>query len=446
MTFRPLKRRTFLQGLGVSLSLPLLEAMQPRVALSADEAAANSPVRLAFVFVPNGVIVPAWKPTGSGTDYQFSETLSPLEPHRQEINIISGLAQDNGRPKGDGPGDHARSASTFLTGAHPVKTAGADIRVGISVDQVAAEKLGRITPLPSLELGIEAGRNAGNCDSGYSCAYSNSISWKTPTTPMSKEIYPRLAFERLFGTKENPQAQARRLRNRKSILDVVANDAAKLQNKLGRTDRQKIDEYFTSVREIEDRIGRAERIAEQPRPEIEIPRGIPNDLQDHMRLMFDILVLAFQTDTTRVATFMMANEGSNRSYSIIDVKEGHHELSHHQSEEDKMNKLKKIDKFLVTQFGYFVEKLKAVTEGERTLLDNSLVLYGSGLGDGNAHNHDDLPLVLAGRGGMTVPTGRHIAFEKETPMNNLFLSLLDRAGSPAESIGDSTARLTELDG
>lgn len=428
------------------MALPWLYAMQPRKALSADEAAATAATRLAFVFVPNGVIVPAWTPTGKGTDYQLSETLSVLEPHKSEINVLTGLAQDNGRPKGDGPGDHARSASTFLTGAHPVKTAGADIRVGISVDQVAAEKLGRDTLLPSLELGIEAGRNAGNCDSGYSCAYSNAISWKTPTTPMVKEIYPRLAFERLFGTAENSEAQARRLRNRKSILDVVAGDAAKLQSRLGKTDRQKVDEYFTSVREIENRIVRAEKIAEQPRPEIEIPRGIPEEMQDHIRLMFDILVLAFQTDTTRVATFMLANEGSNRSYPNIGVKEGHHQLSHHQDKEDPINKLKQIDKFLATQFGYFLDKLKSVTEGERTLLDNSLVLYGSGLCDGNAHNHDNLPLVLAGRGGMTVETGRHIVYEKETPMNNLFLSMLDRVGAPAESIGDSTARLTELDG
>lgn len=444
MTFQPLDRRLFLQGMGAAIALPWLHAMQPRKAHSADEAAATAPTRLAFVFVPNGVIVPAWTPTGAGTDYQFSETLSVLEPHRQEINIITGLAQDNGRPKGDGPGDHARSAATFLTGAHPVKTAGADIRVGISVDQLAAEKLGLITRLPSLELGIEAGRNAGNCDSGYSCAYSNAISWKTPTTPMIKEIYPRLAFERLFGTAENSEAQARRLRNRKSILDVVASDAAKLQTKLGRTDRQKIDEYFTSVREIENRIVRAEKIAEQPRPDLDIPRGIPENLQDHIRLMFDLLVLAFQTDTTRVATFMLANEGSNRSYSIIDVQEGHHELSHHQSQEDKIDKLKQIDKFLATQFGYFLDKLKSVTEGERTLLDNSLVLYGSGLGDGNAHNHDNLPILLAGRGGDTIKSGRHVRYERETPLNNLYLSMLDRMDSPVESLGDSSGRVESL--
>lgn len=447
MTFQPLDRRLFLQGMGAAIALPWLDAMRSRRSQAAyDTGSSESPVRMAFVFVPNGVIVPSWTPTGSGTEYDLSETLSVLEPHKADFNVITGLAQDNGRPKGDGPGDHARSASTFLTGAHPVKTAGADIRVGISVDQVAAEKLGRYTRLPSLELGIEAGRNAGNCDSGYSCAYSNAISWKTPTTPMIKEIYPRLAFERLFGTAENSEAQARRLRHRKSILDVVAADAAKLQEKLGRTDRQKVDEYFTSVREIERRIEQAERWAEQPRPEVEIPGGIPENMQEHIHLMFDILVLAFQTDTTRVATFMLANEGSNRSYAMIDVKEGHHELSHHQSQEDKINKLKQIDKFLATQYGYFLDKLKSVKEGERTLLDNSLVLYGSGLGDGNRHNHDNLPLVLAGRGGMTIPTGRHIVYEKETPMNNLFLSMLDRVGAPAESIGDSTARLTELDG
>ncbi len=436
-------RRTFLKGLGLSMGLPMLEAMQPAALFARDAAAA--PVRMAFVFFPNGCIVPAWKPTEEGDQYTLPESLEPLAGMRSHFNVLTGLTQDNGRAKGDGPGDHARSASSFLTGAHPVKTAGADIRVGISVDQVAAERIGALTKLPSLELGIEGGRNAGNCDSGYSCAYSSNISWKTESTPMAKEINPRLVFERLFGS-GNGDNRGQELRDyyRKSILDLVARDADRLQKQLGQTDRRKLDEYFTSVRELEQRIERAARQEQSERPDFAAPAGIPGELEEHIRLMMDLLVLAFRTDSTRVATFMLANEGSNRTYPMVGVTNGHHELSHHQNNTEKMDQIKKIDKFLVSQFAYLVEQLHAIPEGEGTLLDNSLLLYGSGLSDGNRHDHGDLPAILAGRAGGTIQTGRHISYPRETPMNNLFLSMLDRVGANVEELGDSSGRLERL--
>ena len=438
-----LPRRTFLKGLGLSVGLPLLDAMQPTRAHAADDK--KTPVRMAFVFFPNGAIMPAWKPATAGKNYELSETLAALAKHKSDFNVITGLAQDNGRAKGDGPGDHARCAASYLTGAHPYKTSGADIRLGVSVDQVAADRIGKLTKLPSLEIGIERGRNAGNCDSGYSCAYSSNVSWKTETTPMAKEINPRLVFERLFGNgSDNDKSKAERDFYRKSILDLVSNDAKKLMQRLGKTDQRKVDEYLTSVRELEQQIIRSEQIAQKEPPKIDLPDGIPRELEQHIRLMYDLLVLAFQTDTTRVATFMLANAGSNRSYSTAGVNEGHHQLSHHRKDEAKMDKIKKIDKYLAGHFGDFLAKMKAVREGERTLLDNSMIMYGSGLSDADRHDHADLPIVFAGRGGGTITTGQHIKLANETPLNNLFLSMLDRVGADVEKLGDSSGRLSGL--
>jgi hypothetical protein len=438
-------RRTFLKGVGAAVALPWLESQWAPAARAA--AAPAPPVRMAFMSVPNGVIMPAWRPRGEGYEWELSPTLEPLAKLKDQINVFSGLAQDNGRAKGDGPGDHARSAASFLTGAHPVKTSGADIRVGMSVDQVAAEFVGSSTRLPSLELGIERGRQAGSCDSGYSCAYSNNISWKTPSTPMAKEVDPRLAYERLFGTSlEAAKQNARRDLFRRSILDLVADDAASLKLSLGQTDRRKVDEFFTSVRELELRIARAEQDARRERPEFDLPQDMPRDLQVHIRLMYDLMALAFQTDTTRVITFMLANEGSNRTYPMVGVNDGHHEISHHRDDRDKVAKLQKIDQFLVGEFAFFLEKLASIKEGEGTLLDNSMVLYGSGISDGNRHRHDDLPIIVAGRGGGTIETGRHVRIESETPLNNLFLSMLDRVGATVDELGDSTGRLCEFAG
>ena len=445
MSVSRLERRTFLKGLGLSLGLPMLEAMRPES--SAKAAPANQPpVRMAFVFFPNGAIMPSWTPSETGENYKLSKTLEPLADFKGDMNVLTGLAQDNGRAKGDGAGDHARCASSYLTGAHPYKTSGADIRVGVSVDQAAAQKVGHLTKLPSLELGIEKGRNAGNCDSGYSCAYSSNVSWKSATTPMAKEIHPRLVFERLFGdAKQSEEGRERRDFYRKSVLDFVANDADKLKAKLGITDRRKLDEYFSSVRDLERRVVRAEQEAERVRPDFEVPDGIPRDYQQHVRLMFDLMVLAFRTDATRIATFMLGNAGSNRSYRMVGVSDGHHQLSHHRDKKELIDKIQKIDGFLVGEFAYFLRKLKSEEEGSGTLLDNSLIMYGSGLSDGNRHHHHNLPVVLAGRGGGTIRTGRHISTGGEMPLNNLFLSLLDRVGADVERVGDSSGRLTVLD-
>ena len=444
----PLHRRTFLKGVGATLGLPLLEAMLPQSGFAAQSAGA--PKRMAFVFVPNGVIVPEWTVKGEGADWQLSPTLEPLAKVKDQVCVMTGLMQDNARHKGDGAGDHARSSAAFLTGAHPVKTSGVDIKVGQSVDQVAADKIGKLTKLPSIELGTEGGRNAGQCDSGYSCAYSNNISWKTATTPMAKEINPRLVFERLFGSTDDREAakgRAKRDEYRKSILDLVTDDASKLKQQLGQTDRRKVDEYFSSVREIEQRIERAKSdSSSQKIPELTLPRGIPKELDEHIGLMFELMALAFQTDTTRVATFMLANEGSNRSYPMVGVNDGHHHLSHHQNKQDWIKHLAKIDKYLIGHYAKFLERLKSIPEGTGTLLDNSMIVYGSAIADGNAHSHHDLPVLLAGKGGGTIASGRHLVFPKETPLNNLFLSMLDRIDAGVDSLGDSSGRLKGLEG
>ena len=440
-----LSRRTILRGVGATMSLPLLEAMLSNNGLAAG-ASSEAPVRTAYVFFPNGAIMPEWTPKTDGENFEFSKTLKPLEPFRSSLNVISGLAQDNGRAKGDGPGDHARSASTFLTGVHPVKTAGSDIKVGVSVDQLAAQQIGKETRLPSLEVGLESGRTAGQCDSGYSCAYSTTVSWKTEHTPMPVEVNPKLVFDRLFSSSNgSPQERAKRAKYRRSILDVVAGDAQRLSRSLGKTYQRKIYEYFTSVREIEQRIGQAEQSAKLETPDFEIPDGIPKDLAVHSRLMYDLMLLAFRTDSTRIATMMLATEGSNRSYPWVGVNSGHHSLSHHRDDKKKVADLQKIDNFHVTQFAYFLKRLSETKDGNGSLLDHSMIVLGSGLGDGNRHRHDELPIVVAGGGSGTVRNGRHIRLKNETPLNNLFLSMLQRVGVKADSFGDSNGLLKEID-
>jgi hypothetical protein len=437
-----LPRRTFLQGLGTAMALPALEAMTPTS--FAGVAKSKAPVRLAFIFFPNGAIQPSWLPKQEGGDWALSRTLKSLEPHKDQVTMFTGLAQHHGRANGDGAGDHARNAGSFLTGAQPRKTAGADIKVGISADQAAASKIGGATQLPSIELAIERGRNSGNCDSGYSCAYSANISWKSESTPMAKEINPKLAFERLFGAADAAKGQEQRDVYRKSILDLVAEDAALLRRRLGKRDQRKIDEYFNSVRELEQRIERsATHKAEVP--DVDVPEGIPRELVDHIRLMYDIMTLAFQTDTTRISTFMLGNAGSNRSYSEIGVSGGHHSLSHHQHDKKKVESLTKIDVFLAEQYAYFIDKLKSVREGDGTLLDNSLILYGSAISDSNRHSHHDLPIVVAGNGGGYLNPGMLRAYPQETPLNNLFLSMCHAAGANVKTLGDSTGPLTGLD-
>lgn len=439
---KPISRRTMIQGTGAALALPILDAMLPKAAWAAPEQLVRN--RMGFIFFPNGAIMKDWTPSATGEKFKLPKTLQPLAKHQQDLLVISGLAQTKARANGDGGGDHARNSAAFLTGSQPKKTDGADIHAGISVDQIAAAKIGQSTKLPSLEIGIEAGRQAGRCDSGYSCAYQSNISWKSPTTPMAKEVNPKLVFERLFGSGEDRQALAERNFYRKSILDFVASDSQQLQKKLGQNDQRKLDEYFTSVREIEQRIERSEAEAQVARPDIDIPEGVPKDWAEHVRMMYDLMALAFQTDTTRVCTFMLANSGSNRSFKEIGVNSGHHQISHHRESEDLVAQLQKIDEYSVKQFGYFLDRLQSIKEGDGTLLDHSMVLYGSAISDANRHRHEDLPILLAGHANGSIKTGRHVSYAKETPMNNLFLSMLDRMDSGVDGFGDSTGRLDQL--
>src|SRR5262249_1647072 len=356
------------------------------------------------------------------------------------------------RPNGDGPGDHARAMAAFLTGCQPRKTSGANIRAGVSVDQAVAARVGARTRFPSLEIGCEGGRQAGNCDSGYSCAYSSNVSWRTESTPQVKEIDPRQVFDRLFGSdnlKEAAAARARRNLYRKSILDLVGEGGAGLKKDLGAADQRKLDEYPSGVREIDLRIARAaqEQKKETPAPKVTAsrPGGVPKEYREHIRLLTDLLVLAFQGDVTRIATFVYANEGSNRPYPFIEVRDGHHDLSHHGGNKEKLEKIRKINQFHLEQFAYLLGRLKGVKEsGGKTLLDQCMMVYGSGNGDGNRHNHDELPILLAGHGGGTFHPGRHVRFRRETPLTNLYLSMLDNVGVNVPSFGDSTGRLKDL--
>jgi hypothetical protein len=444
-----LSRRTVLKGLGISLGLPWLESLVGQSAqAAATKSAAVPPTRMAFLFVPNGIHMRDWTPSTEGVGFELPYILEPLAEVQDELTILSGLTHDKGRANGDGPGDHARSASVFLTGAQPRKTDGSNIRSGISVDQMAAQAVGKATRFASLELGCEQGRGAGGCDSGYSCAYSNNISWAGPASPVSKETNPRAVFERLFSSGNSSDATtslAKRQAFKKSILDFVAEDAKTLQTKLAGNDNKKLDEYLTGVREIEQRLERAEAepvVSEEI--DYPLPQGIPREYAEHLKLMCDMIVLAFQTDSTRIASFMLANAGSNRNYKEIGVPDGHHDLSHHGGDSQKHAKIREINRFHVSQLAYLLRKLKSIPEGEGALLDHSVICYGSGLSDGNRHNHDDLPVLLAGKGNGTIDPGRHIRYKEETPMCNLFLSLLDGVGVHAPFIGDSTGRLPGL--
>ncbi len=445
ITHKHVPRRTFLRGLGVTIALPVLDAMTPAMAATAG-LKTKAPTRLAFAYVPNGVIMKDWTPATVGADYALTPTLASLEPFRQDMMILSGLRHHNADALEDGAGDHARAAACFLTGVHPKKTAGADIHVGISVDQVAAAKMGAETRLASIELGCEDSRTVGNCDSGYSCAYTNSISWRTPTSPLPPETEPRAAFERLFGEDAtlDAAAWARRQRYRMSILDVVSDRTQSLMGSLGASDRRKIDEYLYAIREIERRIEMAEKDGRAARPSMDEPAGVPVNFSDYVKLMYDLQVVAFQSDTTRVSTMVVGREGSVRTYGEIGVPDPHHPLSHHRGNPEWIEKLTKINKFHVDLFAYFLGRLKATPDGDGTLLDHSMIVYGSAISDGNRHLHYDLPVLLAGRGSGSLKPGRHIVYDKDTPMTNLYMTLLDRVGVEPESIGDSTGKLAHL--
>lgn len=438
-----ISRRTILNGLGVSLSLPWLEAMGPATAWAENaDPKTVAPNRMAFLYVPNGKHMPDWTPQQTGRDFELSPTLKPLEPVKEKLLVLSGLTADKARAYGDGGGGHARAMAAFLTGVHPNKTDGTDIRNGISVDQAAAARMGNRTRLPSLEVGTENGAMAGNCDSGYSCVYTSTMSWRSATQPLPKQVNPKIVFERLFGSGD--KAQTKRNARRKSILDYVREDSKGLAGGLSKNDQRKLEEYFSSIRDIEQRMERAENLPPVKVPDYPVPTGIPANYEEHIHLMCDLLVLAFQADVTRIATFVLANEASNKPYPFINVPEGHHDLSHHGGDAAKHAKLKKINLFHTQQFAYLLSRLNEIQEGEGTLLDHSMIVYGSGIHDGNAHDHADLPIVLAGGGSGTLKPGRHIRYEKETPLNNLWMSMLNRMDVTVEKLGDSTGTLPDL--
>ncbi len=444
-----LSRRTVLHGLGVAIGLPWLEAMMPNRSLAAPAGPSKPPRRAAFFFVPNGENMDQWRPKEVGPLKDLPPTLQPLADYREKLLMFSGLTLNGGRALGDGPGDHARCLASFLTGAHPHKTGGKDIRNGMSIDQLIAEAIGKQTRLPSLELGIEPSKQAGSCDSGYSCVYSSVMSWRNETSPIMKEINPRAVFDRLFGdgeTAEQKKNRAERQKDRKSILDFVLEDASALQNKLGKSDKQKLDEYLHAVRQIERQMADADKLqpgeleaADYPRPQ-----GAPREFAEHVRLLMDMMVLAMQTDSTRVLSFMYANAGSNRSYVDIGVRDGHHSLSHHGNNKDKLDALAKINLHHITLLKYFLDKLAGIQEGDGTLLDHSTILYGSGLADPNQHRHDDLPILVAGGGGGALRGGRHLKYPADTPLTNLYLSIANNMGAKADSFSDSTGVLTDL--
>jgi len=449
-------RRSLLRATGTAIALPFLDAMIPPFARAATTAAA-SPTRMAFLYVPNGIVMKEWTPNSSGINKEApGEWAIPAElpritraiaPYRKDLLILSGLDCNGGRALGDGPGDHGRAGAAYLTATHPRKSAGKDILAGTSVDQVAAAKLQGVTRFASLELGCEEGVQGGNCDNGYSCSYSNTLAWKTPTTPLPPEVQPRAVFERLFGSLDlgvDPAERRRQEFYEKSILDGVLEDARRLRSTLGASDRSKIDEYLTSVRDIETRIQSVERGEGKPSYPVPSP-SVPSDFGEHARLMLDLMVLAFQSDLTRVATLLFSIEQSPRAYGAeIGIPEGHHGLTHHSGDEEKIEKVTQINCYHIQSLVYVLEKLKSIQEGDGTLLDHSMIAYGSGISDGNLHDHGDLPLILAGGAKGHLKGGRHIRYAEGTPMANLFVSMLDRMGVEPERFGDSQGKLDRL--
>ncbi|HEY6615918.1 MAG TPA: DUF1552 domain-containing protein, partial [Vicinamibacterales bacterium] len=437
--------------MGATLALPLLDAMVP--ALTAQSRTAARPTRrLAFIYMPNGVArnfagINYWTPTGEGAGFELSPILSPLAPYRNRLLVVSGLAQHQADAFDDGAnGDHTRGTSSWLTGVHCKRTEGADVRNGVSADQIAARHLGQTTALPSLELAIDLNFLGGQCENSYSCAYLNTLAWSSDTTPLPTENNPRIVFERLFGdggTQEQRLAQAKR---NQSILDSVTGDLAKLQASLGSRDRTTVTEYLDSVREVERRIQRIESRDAAELPTLERPAGVPDRFDEHVKLMYELQWLAFRSDMTRVVTFMLGRELNFRTYPEIGITEGHHGLSHHQDNPTQLAKYARLNTYQTELFAWFLDKLQSTPEGDGTLLDHSMFLYGASLSNPNLHAHYDLPIAVVGGGAGTLHGGRHLVYRKETPMTNLLLSLLEKAGVPAEKIGDSTGRLELLSG
>jgi hypothetical protein len=446
-------RRHLLRGMGAVIALPAFESLGLAKLFAAEPASAlattatGAPLRTAFVFFPNGAIPDAWWPQGDGSQFEWSRTLAPLEPLKDFVQVLGGLDHQNAEPGPDGAGDHARGGGTFLTGVRLKKSA-TNVRAGTSIDQVLAREVGHLTRLPSLELTCDAVHKSGACDSGYACAYQFNLSWSSPTTPMTPEPNPRLAFERLFGEGPPDERQAnasRRQREQRSVLDFVREDARAMQRRLNARDNDKLDQYLTGVREIEQRIARAESFGASRDPGVDAPAGIPADYAEHVQLMYDLVLLAFQSDTTRVATFLLAHDGSNRPFEDIGIVEGHHDLTHHQNRAEWIQKVSDIDLWYARQFAKFLQRLRATPDVDgNSLLHNSMIVYGGGNADANRHTHDNLPFLLAGAGGGRLTPGRYIRHGSK-PATNLFLSMADRMGHTSlEKFGDSTGRLENI--
>ena len=445
MTRKSLSRRTLLRGVGTAVALPFLDAMTPALT-----AATARPVRMAFVYVPNGIDMRHWNPAYEGALQELPRILKPMEPFKQDMTLLSNLTHNGGRALLDGAGDHGRCCGGYLAGVQPRKTM-VDIKAGISCDQIVANDIGRQTRFPSLEVGLEDARQAGDCDSGYSCAYTNNLAWRGDAQPLPPLLDPRALFERLFGNGANltPEQKTLQTKQRRSILDFVTGDTKTLQANLGPTDKRKLDEYLSSIRDIELQLTKAEHDNAQVNPGMDKPYGVPADFAEHFKLMTDMMTVAFQADLTRVMTFLVSREGSSRAYREIGIADGHHPLTHHQNKPEMMEKVAQINVYQMTQFAAWIEKLKSIREGDGTLLDNAMIVYGAGLSDGNRHTHEDLPTLMVGRGGKGanggIKAGRRIVYRKETPMSNLFLTMMDRMGTKVEHFGDATGRIEGLD-
>ena len=435
---KSLGRRTFLRGAGATLALPFLDAMAP--ALSAST---GSPARrLGFFYIPNGAVMDKWTPAGAGANFEWSPILKPLEPLHEQITIVSGLGHRNADSFGDGNGDHSRASATWLTGVHPKRTEGADVQAGTTADQLAARELGQYTQLSSLELGMDANYLVGNCENGYSCAYMNTFSWRTPTTPNPTDNNPRVVFERLFGDGGTAAQRLAQMRTDRSILDSVTGEIDSLQKSLGPSDRVRVGEYVDAVRDLERRIQRAEEQSSSVAlPVPERPVGIPETFEDHLGMMFDLQVLAYQADITRVISFMLGRELSQRTYPQTGIADAHHGLTHHQGNQEKIAKVVVINTYHAKMFARFLEKLRSTSDGDGSLLDHTLILYGGGISDGNLHSHSPLPALMAGGAGIGLKGGRHLRHPDHTPMSNLLLTMLDKVGVKTESFGDSTGEL-----
>jgi hypothetical protein len=432
--------------MGVGLSLPLLESMLP-AQTPLVKTAANPQVRMGLCFMPHGAVMANWTPAESGS-LKLSPILAPLEPYKNQVVVISNMYHKMAGPQGSGDngGDHTRCPAVFLNGVHPKRTDGADIYAGTTIDQIAARKIGQDTLLPSMELAIEDYSGlVGSCDVGFSCTYMNTISWRTPTTPLPMEINPRVVFDRMFGDGATREERLQRIETQRSILDAVTGQIGRLKGTLGSNDRNRLADYLDTVREIERRIQFSEKQSSNANLAVPAsPSGIPENYEEHTKLMFDLMTLAFQTDITRISTFMMAREVSYRTFPQLGISEAFHPASHHQNNATRLEVLSKINTYHVTLISYFLDRLKNTPDGDGTLLDHSIVLYGSAMSNSNIHNHGPLPVLVAGGAAGKMKGGRHIKTPDETPMANLLLSILDKAGVPQESVGDSTGLLSEL--